>query len=89
MKRKATALVVLVLLATIGWQQYQIHQIKLEVAKLNRTAGDTIELLNLQNILDQVLGFTVHGINHLNDTMSDKLSKFEHYSSREEREKSR
>ena len=89
MKRKATVLAVLLLLAVIGWQQYQIHQIKLQVAKLNRTAGDTIELLGLQNILDQVLGFTVHGINHLNDTMSDKLSKFEHYPSREEREKSR
>ena len=89
MKRKATVLAVLLLLAVIGWQQYQIHQIKLQVAKLNRTAGDTIELLGLQNILDQVLGFTVHGINHLNDTMSDKLSKFEHFPSREQREKSR
>lgn len=89
MKPKASALVVLLLLAIIGWQQYQIHRIKLQVARLNRTAGDTIELLGLQNILDQVLGFTVHGINHLNDTMSDKLSKFEHFPNRDEREKSR
>ncbi len=80
---------ILLLLAILGWQQYQIHEIKLEVAKLNRTAGDTIELLSMQNILDQVLGFTVHGINHLNETMSDKLSKFDHYPSKEEREKSR
>jgi hypothetical protein len=89
MKRKATVLAVLLLLAIIGWQQYQIHEIKLKVAKLERTAGDTIELLGMQNILDEVLGFTVHGINHLNETMSDKLSKFEHYPNREEREKGR
>jgi hypothetical protein len=89
MKGKATVLPILLLLSILGWQQYQIHEIKLEVAKLNRTAGDTIELLGMQNILDQVLGFTIHGINHLNETMSDKLSKFEHYPSREEREKRR
>lgn len=89
MKGKTTILPVLLLLAILGWQQYQIHEIKLEVAKLDRTAGDTIELLTMQNILDQVLGFTVHGINHLNETMSDKLSKFDHYPSKEEREKSR
>lgn len=89
MKGKTTILPILLLLAILGWQQYQIHEIKLEVAKLDRTAADTIDLLTMQNILDQVLGFTVHGINHLNDTMSDKLSKFDHYPSKEEREKSR
>jgi hypothetical protein len=89
MKRVATVFTVLLLLAIIGWQQYQIHRIKLQIAKLNRTAADTIELLNMQNILNEVSGMSIHGVEHLNQSMSDKLSKFEHYPSREEREKRR
>ena len=38
MKRIVTIFAVVLLLAVIGWQQYQIHQINLEVEKAQREA---------------------------------------------------
>jgi hypothetical protein len=37
-KRVTTIVVIVLLLAAVGWQQYQIHQVKLDVAKARRTA---------------------------------------------------
>jgi hypothetical protein len=89
MKRIATIFAVLLLLAVVGWQQYQIHKIKLQVAKLDRTAGDTIQMLSMQNMLNELLGSPIHGVEYMNKLMSDRLNKFDYYPSREERETKR
>ena len=89
MRRIATVFAVLLLLAIIGWQQYQIHKIKLQVAKLDRTAGDTIQMLSMQNMLNELFGSPIHGVEYMNKLMSDRLNKFDYYPSREERETKR
>lgn len=86
MRRIATVFAVLLLFAIIGWQQYQIHEIKLQIAKLDRTAGDTIQMLSMQNMLNELFGSPIHGVEYMNKLMSDTLNKFDYYPSREERE---
>jgi len=89
MKRIAMVFTVVALLAIIGWQQYQIHQMKLEIAKLDRTAADTVQLLNMQNTLNKLFGILLPGgVDPINKLMSDRLNKFDYYPRREEREKS-
>ena len=89
MKRIATTFTVLLLLAVIGWQQYQIHRIKLQVAKFERTAGDTIQMFSMQSMINELVGSPIHGVEYMNKLMSDRLNKFDYYPSREERETKR
>ena len=79
MKRIATAFAVLLLLAIIGWQQYQIRKILQQVAKLDRTAGDTIQMLSMQNMLNELFGSPIHGVEYMNKLMSERLNKFAYY----------
>ena len=81
------------LLAVVGWQQYQIHQLKrraermnLEIVKLDRTARDTIRMLSIQNTLNKLYGPLLPGnlTEPMTKLMSDRLDNFDYYAGEEE-----
>lgn len=50
-KRIMAVLAGILLLAIVGWQQYQIHQLKLDAAKAQRTAEFAIGANKITNAL--------------------------------------